>query len=75
MKARFALRGSAHKAQRPVVVCPFPLPPKGAGFLSPRVRARMAELQLTNADLAGIAGTGTGNRVTIKDLENYLAPN
>ena len=45
---------------------------KGAGFLSPRVRARMAELQLTNADLAGIAGTGSGNRVTIKDLENYL---
>src|SRR4030095_11195432 len=38
----------------------------------PRVRARMAELQLTNADLAGIAGTGSGNRVTIKDLENYL---
>ena len=32
----------------------------------------MAELQLTNADLAGIAGTGSGNRVTIKDLENYL---
>src|SRR6478736_3877758 len=51
---------------------PVPAVAKGAGFLSPRVRARMAELQLTNADLAGIAGTGTGNRVTIKDLENYL---
>jgi pyruvate/2-oxoglutarate dehydrogenase complex dihydrolipoamide acyltransferase (E2) component len=51
---------------------PVPAAAKGAGFLSPRVRARMAELQLTNADLAGIAGTGTGNRVTIKDLENYL---
>jgi len=36
------------------------------------VRARMAELQLTNADLAGITGTGAGNRVTIKDLENFL---
>ena len=33
----------------------------------------MAELQLTTADLAGIMGTGTGNRVTIKDLENFLA--
>ena len=32
----------------------------------------MAELQLTNADLAGIFGTGAGNRVTIKDLENFL---
>src|SRR6476620_7926375 len=47
---------------------PVPAALKGAGFLSPRVRARMAELQLTNADLAGIAGTGSGNRVTIKDL-------
>src|SRR5213078_4740759 len=40
--------------------------------LSPRVRARMEELQLTNADLAGIPPTGAGNRVTIKDLENFL---
>ena len=51
---------------------PVPAVAKGAGFLSPRVRARMAELQLTAADLAGIPGTGSGNRVTIKDLEAYL---
>lgn len=51
---------------------PVPAAAKGAGFISPRVRARMMELQLTSADLAGIAGTGVGNRVTIKDLENYL---
>jgi len=51
---------------------PVPATPKGASFLSPRIRARMAELQLTNADLAGIMGTGAGNRVTIKDLENFL---
>jgi len=51
---------------------PVPAAGKGAGFLSPRVRARMQEMQLTAADLAGIAGTGSGNRVTIKDLENYL---
>jgi pyruvate/2-oxoglutarate dehydrogenase complex dihydrolipoamide acyltransferase (E2) component len=51
---------------------PVPARLKGASFLSPRVRARMAELQLTNADLAGITGTGAGNRVTIKDLENFL---
>ena len=44
----------------------------GLPFLSPRVRARMAELQLTTADLAGIMGSGNGNRVTIKDLENFL---
>jgi pyruvate/2-oxoglutarate dehydrogenase complex dihydrolipoamide acyltransferase (E2) component len=52
---------------------PVPATLKGANFLSPRVRARMAELQLTNADLAGILGTGAGNRVTVKDLENFLA--
>ena len=51
---------------------PVPAITKGATFVSPRVRARMAELQLTTADLAGILGTGTGNRVTIKDLENFL---
>jgi Pyruvate/2-oxoglutarate dehydrogenase complex, dihydrolipoamide acyltransferase (E2) component, and related enzymes len=51
---------------------PVPVATKGAGFLSPRVRARMAELQLTASDLAGVPGTGNGNRVTINDLENYL---
>jgi pyruvate/2-oxoglutarate dehydrogenase complex dihydrolipoamide acyltransferase (E2) component len=51
---------------------PVPATLKGAGFFSPRVRARMAELQLTNSDLAGIVGTGAGNRVTVKDLENFL---
>jgi pyruvate/2-oxoglutarate dehydrogenase complex dihydrolipoamide acyltransferase (E2) component len=51
---------------------PVPAVTRGASFLSPRVRARMAELQLTNADLAGILGTGASNRVTIKDLENFL---
>lgn len=51
---------------------PVPAGTKGAGYLSPRVRARMAELKLTNADLAGILGSGNANRVTIKDLENFL---
>ncbi len=51
---------------------PVPATLKGAGFLSPRVRARLAELQLTTADLAGVPGTGAGNRLTIKDLESFL---
>src|SRR5438309_709079 len=51
---------------------PVPAVTKGATFMSPRVRARMAELQLTTADLAGIMGTGAGNRVTIRDLESFL---
>src|SRR5947209_17234996 len=52
---------------------PVPASAKGAGYLSPRVRARMAEFQLTQADLAGIAGTGTAGRVTIRDLETFLS--
>ena len=51
---------------------PVPAITKGASFISPRVLARMAELQLTSADLAGIMGSGLGNRVTINDLENFL---
>src|SRR5437762_5392000 len=51
---------------------PVPVITKGATFVSPRVRARMAELQLTTTDLAGIMGTGAGSRVTIKDLESFL---
>jgi pyruvate/2-oxoglutarate dehydrogenase complex dihydrolipoamide acyltransferase (E2) component len=65
-------KSNGARAKFPTDGLPVPAAAKGAGFLSPRVRARMAELQLTNADLAGIAGTGSGNRVTIKDLENYL---
>ena len=52
---------------------PVPAALKGAGFFSPRVCARTAEgRRTTHADLAGIMGTGAGNRVTIKDLENFL---
>lgn len=51
---------------------PVPAGAKGAGYLSPRVRARMAELQLTQADLAAIHGSGNAGRVTIQDLETFL---
>ena len=53
-------------------VLPVPAGAKGAGYLSPRVKARMAELQLTQADLAGIQGSGSAGRLTIKDLETFL---
>jgi pyruvate/2-oxoglutarate dehydrogenase complex dihydrolipoamide acyltransferase (E2) component len=65
-------KSNGAEAKTPRDGLPVPAAAKGAGFLSPRVRARMMELQLTSADLAGIAGTGAGNRVTIKDLENYF---
>ena len=77
-KPHFAIDGNGIRTFAPsrgssMEALPVPAVTKGAGFLSPRVRARMAELQLTNADLAGIMGSGSGNRVTIKDLENFLA--
>ncbi len=52
---------------------PVPASAKGAGYMSPRVRARMAELQLSQADLAGISGSGTAGRVTINDLEKFVS--
>src|SRR5437762_2412295 len=65
-------KSNGARAKVPTDGLPVPAAAKGAGFLSPRVRARMAELQLTNADLAGIPPTGGGNRITIKDLEIFL---
>lgn len=51
---------------------PVPAHAGGASYLSPRMKARMAELGLRAADLAGIAGSGAGGRVTIEDLERYI---
>ncbi len=51
---------------------PVPAHAGGASYLSPRMKARMAELGLRTADLAGIAGSGAGGRVTIEDLERFL---
>src|SRR6266700_562830 len=71
-QAAVAVRQRDGEGARRTGGLPVPAAAKGAGFLSPRMRARMEELQLTNADLAGIPPTGTGNRITIKDLENFL---
>ena len=45
----------------------------GAGWFSPRLRARMQELGLQPDDLAGVAGSGAGGRVTVNDLEKFVA--
>jgi pyruvate/2-oxoglutarate dehydrogenase complex dihydrolipoamide acyltransferase (E2) component len=52
---------------------PVPVHAAGASYLSPRLKARMQELGLHAADLAGIAGSGAGGRVTIQDFEKYIA--
>ena len=52
---------------------PVPAHVEGASFMSPRMKARMNELGLHSADLAGIAGSGAAGRVTIVDFERFLA--
>jgi len=64
---------AAKKTVEPTVSgLPVPAHAGGASFLSPRMKARMAELGLHAADLAGVAGSGAGGRVTIDDLERFL---
>ena len=52
---------------------PVPAESLGASYLSPRLKARMHELGLRSADLAGLAGSGAGGRVTIQDFEKFIA--
>ncbi len=51
---------------------PVPAHAGGAAYLSPRMKARMVELGLSAADLAGVAGSGAGGRVTIEDFERFM---
>ena len=51
---------------------PVPAKAKGATYISPRLRARMQELGLNAADLAGIAGSGAAGRVTVEDFEAFM---
>ncbi len=51
---------------------PVPAHASGASYMSPRMKARMNELGLHAADLAGIAGSGAAGRVTIQDFEKFL---
>lgn len=60
------------KVQPTVQGLPVPAHAVGASYLSPRMKARMSELGLHAADLAGISGSGAAGRVTIEDLERFL---
>lgn len=50
----------------------IPVDHKGAGFRSPRLRARLLELGMHNSDAGVVPGSGIGGRVTIEDFEAYL---
>lgn len=52
---------------------PVPANAAGASYMSPRMKARINELGLHAADLAGVAGSGAAGRVTIQDFEKFIA--
>ena len=51
---------------------PVPANAAGASYMSPRMKARMVELGLHAADLAGLPGSGAAGRVTIQDFEKFI---
>ena len=65
--------GSRSRVQPTVRGLPVPANAAGASYLSPRLKARMHELGLSAADLAGIAGSGAAGRVTVEDFEKFIA--
>ena len=62
-----------HRVEPTLRGLPVPAHAAGASYMSPRMKARMAELGLHAADLAGIAGSGAAGRLTIQDFEKFLA--
>jgi len=67
-----ATDGEKRRVQPTIRGLPVPAHAAGASYMSPRMKARMHELGLHAADLAGIAGSGAAGRVTIEDFEKYL---
>lgn len=61
------------KVEATVRGLPVPANAAGASYISPRMKARMQELGLHAADLAGLAGSGAAGRVTIQDFERFIA--
>ncbi len=65
--------GCKARVQPTVRGLPVPANAAGASYLSPRLKARMHELGLSAADLAGVAGSGAAGRVTVGDFEKFIA--
>ena len=65
--------GGRSRVQPTVRGLPVPANAAGASYLSPRLKARMHELGLSAADLAGVAGSGAAGRVTVEDFEKFIA--
>ncbi|MGI8966720.1 MAG: 2-oxo acid dehydrogenase subunit E2 [Limisphaerales bacterium] len=69
----FYAEKKSHGVEPTVRGLPVPASASGASYMSPRMKARMNELGLHAADLAGIAGSGAAGRVTIEDFEKFIA--
>jgi pyruvate/2-oxoglutarate dehydrogenase complex dihydrolipoamide acyltransferase (E2) component len=67
------IKGGHSRVEPTVRGLPVPANASGASYLSPRLKARMHDLGLSAADLAGIAGSGAAGRVTVEDFENFMA--
>lgn len=69
-----SLKGEKEKASVKPTVRGLPVPANasGAGYMSPRLKARMLELGLHAADLSAVAGSGAAGRVTIQDFEKFI---
>lgn len=72
----FALDGESYEEDPSIIPSvkglPVPTGVMGAHYISPRMRARMNDLGLREADISAVAGTGAGGRVTVEDLERFL---
>ena len=64
--------GLHERVQPTVRGLPVPANAAGASYMSPRMKARMLELGLSAADLAGLPGSGAAGRVTIQDFEQFI---
>jgi pyruvate/2-oxoglutarate dehydrogenase complex dihydrolipoamide acyltransferase (E2) component len=65
--------GAQKNVQPTVRGLPVPANAAGASYMTPRMKARMVELGLHAADLAGLPGSGAAGRVTIQDFEKFIA--
>ncbi|MEK6230295.1 MAG: 2-oxo acid dehydrogenase subunit E2 [Luteolibacter sp.] len=72
----FAIDGDSYEEDPSIIPSvkglPVPTGVMGAHYISPRMRARMADMGLREADISAIVGTGAGGRVTVEDLERFL---
>jgi pyruvate/2-oxoglutarate dehydrogenase complex dihydrolipoamide acyltransferase (E2) component len=65
--------GNGHGVSPTIQGLPVPARAAGASYMSPRMKARIEELGLHAADLAGLAPSGAKGRVTIEDFERFMA--